>query len=179
MTHMNDEEFAQHVTSIISNPRHVSWTLACCMVTEAKRARMAERDLAAYVATATKALRTIHELVDAELDAGDGCIKEIAAAALAEAKEGAVVLNEAFHEKDKILEGWVGRAERAERRADAAEAKLKKAEAFEVAYNSISGNGWLQRAHALPGRLGSDVWHNAVERAERLGAAEARAAKLV
>jgi hypothetical protein len=95
-------------------------------------------------------------------------------AALAEAKEGAVVLNEAFHEKDKILEGWVGRAERAERRADAAEAKLKKAEAFEVAYNSISGNGWLQRAHALPGRLGSDVWHNAVERAERFGAAEAR-----
>ena len=59
-------------------------------------------------------------------------------------------------------------------RADAAEEKLKKAEAFEVAYNSISGNGWLQRAHALPGRLGSDVWHNAVERAERFGAAEAR-----
>src|ERR1035441_9132862 len=94
-----------------------------------------QRDTAeARVAELEKALRAIHELVDAELDPGDGCIKEIAAAALKEAKEGAVVLNEAFHEKDKILEGWVGRAERAERRADAAEAKLKKAEAFEVAY---------------------------------------------
>lgn len=47
----SNETFAQHVTSIISNPRHVSWTLACCMVTEAKRARAAEKDLAADVAS--------------------------------------------------------------------------------------------------------------------------------
>ena len=81
---MDDAEFERHLTDSHVNDGIKEF---CPIVAEARRARAAERDLAAYVATATKALRTIHELVDAELDPGDGCIKEIAAAALAEVKK--------------------------------------------------------------------------------------------
>lgn len=52
--------------------------------------------------------------------------------------------------------------------------RAEKLESFKVAHDEITGNGWLERAHAVareePGRLGANVWHIAVERAERLGA---------